>query len=80
MKTFKLTIKRYETWSAEIEMEAESEEMARAAAQAVLDDEGWDALVDDDGDYEECHSEVKDCHYQRLLAAIELLESGECRS
>ncbi len=58
MKTFRVRVERTETYSDYIEVEAESAEEAMKEIQDDLDNEGWDAVFDDDGDYEECVSDA----------------------
>jgi hypothetical protein len=60
MPKFQVSLKRTETWLADIVIEADSAEAARERIEKTLDEEGWDAVYNDEGIYEECISEVAD--------------------
>ena len=73
MKIFTLLVERTETYTAEVAVAAETAEQAIADLHArglvankqrELDQEGWDSVVDDDGEYAECYSVVIKCEGQ----------------
>lgn len=64
MKIFTLLVERTETYTAEVAVAAETAEQAIAETQRELDQEGWDSVVDDDGEYAECYSTVVKCEGQ----------------
>src|SRR5262249_49488742 len=57
---YQVSLKRTETWLAEIVIEADSPEEARERVEQSLADEGWDSVCNDQGNYDECTSEVTD--------------------
>lgn len=60
MPTYNVVVHRTEIWSTSIEVEADSAEQAKETIQEALNDEGWDAVSADEGDYDECYSTVHD--------------------
>lgn len=58
MPTFKLTIVRKETYRATVEVEAETKQQAIEQTEDRLLRFGWDAVCDNEGDYEDCSSWV----------------------
>jgi len=66
MKLFTLLVERTETYTAEVAVVAKTAEQAIAETQLELDQEGWDAVVDDDGEYTECYSVVIKCDGQPI--------------
>lgn len=55
---FNVDIQRTETYVATVMVEACSQKEAESITQDKLDEDGWDAAHDDDGDYDTCYSEV----------------------
>lgn len=58
MPQFNITVQRTETYTDDITVEAETEADAKKSIQDILDSEGWDEVFDEDGEYQECWSEV----------------------
>jgi hypothetical protein len=75
MARFEVSLKRTETWLADVVIEADSPEEVRERVEQALSDGGWDNVCDDEGNYEECISEVTDIH--PCVADNTLLEFGE---
>jgi hypothetical protein len=60
MPRFEVSLRRTETWVAEITVEAASIEAALEDIEERLDTEGWDSVCNAEGNYEECNSAVTD--------------------
>ena len=58
MPNFAVTVKRTEVWIDDVIVEAESAAEAQSIIQTALDEEGWDSVFDDDGEYADCTSKV----------------------
>lgn len=59
MPTYSIHLKRTDIYTAVVEFDAASEEDARKEVNEILSNEGWNEVCnDEDGDYEECFSEV----------------------
>jgi len=59
MPKFKVLVQRTDIYSAIVEIDERDARRAIDAAERTLDEEGWDGLFHgEDGDYEECFSEV----------------------
>ena len=58
MPSFSVTVKRTEVWIDDVTVEAESAAEAQHLIQTALNEEGWDSVFDDDGEYSDCSSEV----------------------
>jgi hypothetical protein len=58
MPKFRIYAERHEVWIADTVVEAETAEDARKQADEIFSEQGWDGLFSDDGEYEECYSEV----------------------
>ncbi len=58
MPKFNVRIKRIDTYSRDLEVEAPSKRQARKDVAAKLADAGWEGAFpdNDDGEYEECES------------------------
>lgn len=56
---FDVHCKRTEVWTETTQVEAESADEAQEQVDKILATEGWDGVFNgDDGDYQECTSEV----------------------
>lgn len=58
MPIFSVTVKRTEVWIDDVTIEAESAAEAQSIIQTALNEEGWDSVFDDDGEYSNCVSTV----------------------
>ena len=58
MPQFTVTIRRVEAWDGHVTVTAPDQFTARRELQAMLDKDGWTALLDDDGEYVDCSSTI----------------------
>lgn len=59
MPDYWVHLKRTDTYSTRFRYTANSEEELRLEVAAAIDEEGWAAFTDDDdGEYEECWTEI----------------------
>jgi hypothetical protein len=49
MARYRVSLKRTETWLAEIVIEADSPEVARECVEQALSESGWDSVCNDQG-------------------------------